>query len=738
MKRFILLTLALVMALGLLACSRREADPSTPSTQAATAPAETSKPANPTKPADPTKPAVPKKDGLFVFPKGTTLFQVELTGMNKEQALAALKKAVSGYTVSISAGSDSLALGAQDLVLGVDEKAFDSYVKAMEKKKAADPSGLITFGRAAETADYLAQKLSRPLQEASISYSSSAGEFVPVAGSTGRSLDRDTVEALLTEAVLAGQPNLSLNTAVSLLEPSASSSESALQYAAQTANSYLNLDLTYLYEPDSGESYSRTLYNDDLASFLTIGSDLGVYIDEDAIYNYASLMASTYSASGYQDYFHASYGGTVGYLVDYYGQSVDTSSLAADISYCFSNGISGTRQAPYYASGSNNNMAYGGDYVEIDLDNQHLWLYRDGEMLVSCPIVSGCVARGDMTPTGIFYVDDRDTDCELVGEDFHMFTDYWIGFWGSYGIHDAPWRDGVFGGDIYLYDGSHGCANAPTYDTGLIYDNTYLGMKVIIYGGAQSVGSQQQEILCQNSFDVADDADSFHLGAELRYGDGLVDISYSSSDSDVVTVSDSGLVTVQGMGSATITLTSPAYDYFSAGRLDVSVNVHSACDEGRHQFGAWVVTRDATCQPGEETRTCAVCGCSETRETPATGDHSWGEWTVTREPSCVDGEESRTCSICGAVETSPIPATGEHAWGDWVTTIEPGCDYPGQRVSTCLICGEQLIEEIPALGHSFAPDEPYCLRGCGTPNPDYMASGLSDVLCARILRWCLF
>ena len=488
-------------------------------------------------------------------------------------------------------------------------------------------------------------------------------------------------------------------------------------------------------------------------------------------------MSSTYSASGYQDYFHASYGGTVGYLVDYYGQSVDTSSLAADISYCFSNGISGTREAPYYASGSTSNMAYGGDYIEIDLDNQHLWLYRDGEMLVSCPIVSGCVARGDMTPTGIFAVDDRDTDCEVVGADFHMFTDYWIGFWGSYGIHDAPWRNGVFGGDIYLYDGSHGCANAPTYDTGLIYDYSYLGMKVIIYGGAQSAGPQQQEILCQESFDVADDADSFHLGAELRYGDSLVDISYSSSDTDVVTVSDSGLVTVQGVGSATITLTSPAYDYFSSGELEVSVHVHSACDEGRHRFGEWVVTKDATCQPGEETHTCKVCGYSETRETPATGDHSWGdwtvtrepscvdgeesrtcsicgetetqpipatgehswgEWTVTREPSCVDGEESRTCSVCGAVETRSIPATGEHSWGDWVTTIEPGCEYPGQRVSTCLICGEQLIEELPALGHSFAPDEPYCLRGCGTPNPDYTASSLSAALYARILRWCFF
>ena len=745
MKRFLLLALALMMVLSLLACSRQEPeqDPSTPQVTTTT-PSETGKPANPAKPADPTKPTKPTKptnptkpgkDGLFTFPQGTSLFAVTLDGMDADQALEALQSAVDAYFISISAGSDRLALSAQDLVLAVDEKALRSYAEALEKGTAADASGVITCGRAAETADYLSQKFATPLQEASIAYSSGAGEFIPVSGSAGRSLDREHVEQLLSEAVLTGCSALSLDSAITVQTPMGGD-ESSLRAAAETANSYLELDLTYLYEPDSGESYSRPLYRDDLASFLTIGSDFGVYIDENAIYDYAAVMAATYSASGYQDYFHTSYGGTVGYWVDYYGQSINTGALAEDIRYCVANSISGTRQAPYYASGSTENMAYGGSYVEIDLDNQYLWLYRDGELMVSCPIVSGDVSRGDMTPTGIFAVDDRDTDCELVGEDFHMFTDYWIGFWGSYGIHDAPWREGVFGGDIYLYDGSHGCANVPSYEAGLIYDYTTLGMKVIIYGGAQEVGPRQQEILCQTSFDVAEDAEDFYLGAELRYGSGMVDLSYSSSDSDVVTVSGSGLVTVQGQGSATITLSASSYGDISSAELDVTVNVHSACDEGRHSFGDWVVTKEPTCQAGEEMRTCDRCGYTETREIDPTGEHSWGDWSVTKEPTCQEGEESRTCMVCGAVETNPIPATGDHAWGEWVTVIEPGCEYPGQRISTCLICGEELDDEIPALGHSFSPDEPFCLRGCGTPNPDYVS--LSDALHARILRWCIF
>ena len=800
MKRFALLALALVMTLGLLACSSHDpaGDPDLPATQSPAEPsadstsvppaASTSEPASEpssvpgttppeqtTTPTKPTKPTIPATEGLFVLPEGAVVFCLDLSGLDTEQALAVLEQEADDYILSISAGADYLALGAWDLGLYVDEAAYDAYVAALEAYGSADGSAVLRLGRAAETADYLNQKLSRPLRESSITYDSGAGEFIPVGGSSGRSFSTSEIEALLTETVTAGYTNLSLDSISTVRQPQVPTSDPALQYAAQVANSYLELDLTYTYEPDSGEFYSQALYTDDLASFLTIGDDLSVYLDDYAIESYASVMASTYSASSYQDYFHGTYGSTVGYIVDYYGQSVDQASLAADIRYCLENGISGTRQAPYYASGSTNNMAYGGNYVEIDLDNQHLWVYRDGEMMVSCPIVSGCVAQGDMTPTGVFYVDDRDYDCELVGEDFLVFVDYWIGFWGSYGIHDASWRQGVFGGDIYLYNGSHGCANVPSDAAAQIYANTTLGMKVIVHGGAQSVEPQQQEILCQTSFEVADDASPFQLGASLLYGDG--EIYYSSSDSNVVTVSDSGTVTVHGVGEATVTLTAPAFDHYTSAELEVTVRVHSACDEGRHTFGEWTVTREATCRPGEETRTCSRCGHTETREIPATGDHSWGDWTVTREPSCqdgeesrtcavcgetetrpipatgehawgdwtvtrepscLDGEESRTCSICGETETRPIPATGEHAWGEWVTTTEPGCETPGLRTSTCLICGEELTEEIPALGHEFSPDEPYCLHGCGTPNPDYAPSGLPAVLYARICRWCFF
>lgn len=56
-----------------------------------------------------------------------------------------------------------------------------------------------------------------------------------------------------------------------------------------------------------------------------------------------------------------------------------------------------------------------------------------------------------------------------------------------------------------------------------------------------------------------------------------------------------------------------------------------------------------------------ACSCGEvkTEPIPALG-HSWSEWKVTKQPTSKDkGTETRTCSVCGETESRDIPPTGE-------------------------------------------------------------------------------
>lgn len=120
-----------------------------------------------------------------------------------------------------------------------------------------------------------------------------------------------------------------------------------------------------------------------------------------------------------------------------------------------------------------------------------------------------------------------------------------------------------------------------------------------------------------------------------------------------------------------------------------------------HTYGEWVETTKPTCtEPGEETRTCAVCGNFETRPVAATG-HTPGEWTTTIEPTCTEeGEREAFCEECGVRFTEPVPATG-HTAGEWEITTPATCTEDGVRTTTCTVCGVEYTEVIPATGHQY-------------------------------------
>ena len=54
-------------------------------------------------------------------------------------------------------------------------------------------------------------------------------------------------------------------------------------------------------------------------------------------------------------------------------------------------------------------------YIEVDLENQHMWYYKDGKLIVSTDVVTGYKNAHD-TPTGLYYVINKASPAELVGE----------------------------------------------------------------------------------------------------------------------------------------------------------------------------------------------------------------------------------------------------------------------------------------------------------------------------------
>ncbi len=124
-------------------------------------------------------------------------------------------------------------------------------------------------------------------------------------------------------------------------------------------------------------------------------------------------------------------------------------------------------------------VSTGNTYVEININQQRMWYYKNGKLIVDTPVVTGTRNYMD-TPKGYFSVFSRARNTVLTGPGYASPVDYWMAFSGGCGIHDASWRD-TFGGSIYTYDGSHGCVNTPYNAVKTIYNNSDYGTPVIVY-----------------------------------------------------------------------------------------------------------------------------------------------------------------------------------------------------------------------------------------------------------------
>jgi lipoprotein-anchoring transpeptidase ErfK/SrfK len=126
-----------------------------------------------------------------------------------------------------------------------------------------------------------------------------------------------------------------------------------------------------------------------------------------------------------------------------------------------------------------------GRYIEVNLSKQHLWVWQDHQVIYESPVTSGATGAGLGTVTGLFSIYYKTTNTHLVGYQYGYNYDvavkYWMPFHSGYGLHDASWRNGKFGGSDYYYNGSHGCINLPDATAEFIYNWAEIGTPVWVH-----------------------------------------------------------------------------------------------------------------------------------------------------------------------------------------------------------------------------------------------------------------
>ena len=247
------------------------------------------------------------------------------------------------------------------------------------------------------------------------------------------------------------------------------------------------------------ENSSRIVYDmgaeqieltaDITAQFLKTGTKDGsplpdeqgnIQLDETAVREWVEQLALAYDTCGTEKAFEATRGETVTVKYGTYGTKLDVDAETEYLLEALQTDFSEDEiHIPTYVQqGYVRGLDDIGDtYIEIDMTEQKMYYYAEGEMVLETDVVTGNAGR---TPAGIHFVYAKQRNRTLRGADYTAFVKYWMPVNGNIGIHDASWRS-KFGGQIYKTNGSHGCINTPTDIMSQLYDMVEIGTPVIMF-----------------------------------------------------------------------------------------------------------------------------------------------------------------------------------------------------------------------------------------------------------------
>ena len=295
----------------------------------------------------------------------------------------------------------------------------------------------------------------------------------------GNQLDEEKFRTLVFDALDSGKTEVDVVADDCYLHPSVRSDNENLNTRMNEYNAILGVNVYYVF----GEN-TEYVNADTLRPFITDDGN-HVTLSDDYARKLVYGWGQKYDTFGLAREF-TTHSGEVIMLPEGgdYGWVINKDVTIADVRDAVATQAAGERTPTFlYSAMGWDNGDITGTYVEVSISEQHLWCYHNYELVMDTDVVTGLPTPERETRRGIYAIDAKKEHATLGRLDVQGYAspvDYWAPFDGGRGLHDAPWRSS-FGGDIYLYDGSHGCVNIPSQNMAAIFNAIEIGNAVIIY-----------------------------------------------------------------------------------------------------------------------------------------------------------------------------------------------------------------------------------------------------------------
>lgn len=354
-----------------------------------------------------------------------------------------------------------------------------------DDKKLADKINSLAFFHEANQ---------RPPVNATVKFDDKTEQYQIVPEDNGTTVKKELFISTLKDALQSGDTYINLEDAECYENAKYTSNSTELMNLSDTLNKYINVTITYDFG-DRFEICDKTYIKD----WLKVDDNFEISFHLESVRSYIDSIAKIYNTWGKtRDFINHDgelievSGGDYGWLMN---RSAETDRLVELIQ-----AGKNVQVEPIYTqtARSRNANDIGESYVEIDLTLQHVWVYKDGKLVIDTDCVTGNSSRGYDTPTGIYQITYKEKDATLNGENYSSPVKYWMPFYYNVGLHDASWRSS-FGGEIYKRSGSHGCVNLPSKVAETIFNNIEKGTPVVVYASEEKKKSKETSAQADSS-----------------------------------------------------------------------------------------------------------------------------------------------------------------------------------------------------------------------------------------------
>ncbi len=424
-----------------------------------------------------------------VFFPGTIINGINVSGLDPSKALEAVNTAAGEYILILAEeGEHTESVSGSSIGLCMTD---DSALQAILDSQNILAWGLESFHdkNYSLDIDYDEDKLHAAVdslscmdqskwvspESAYITYEKNAGYHI-MPETRGNEIMADALFEAVSRAVRNLDERLSLADAGIYRLPKISSEDPSLQEQLSLLQSYSDMTVTYQFG-----SQTEVLDSDTISEWISVSKSGRRTIDKEAVTAYVKELAKKYNTAYSPKTLETSYGETVTIKNGFYGWMIDKEAEVDELMKILREGKSITREPAYtMEAASHDGPDYGDTYVEINLTAQHLFYYKDGELVIESDFVSGNPSRGNDTPGGAYSITYKERNATLKGQNYRTPVSYWMPFNGNIGMHDSSWRS-TFGGSIYKTNGSHGCINLPPKVAETIFENIEQGIPVLCY-----------------------------------------------------------------------------------------------------------------------------------------------------------------------------------------------------------------------------------------------------------------